>query len=133
MGSMSELVIHQIPVLSDNYLYLAHEPATGAIAVVDPAVSGPVLKAALGLDAADDVAAFAETRHRKDAFRWLDLDRSPIDGPHPVLVVPGRDPGIQCCAAVAMDGRVRPGHDKLGIGALAQYHCDRLERHGARP
>jgi hydroxyacylglutathione hydrolase len=43
---MSVLEIHQIPVLNDNYVYLAHDPETGATAVVDPAVAGPVLDAA---------------------------------------------------------------------------------------
>jgi len=42
---MSVLEIHQIPVLSDNYVYLAHDPASGNTAVVDPAVTGPVLDA----------------------------------------------------------------------------------------
>ena len=42
---MSRLEIHQIAVLSDNYVYLAHDPATGATAVVDPAVVDPVLTA----------------------------------------------------------------------------------------
>lgn len=37
------LEIHQIPVLSDNYVYLVHEPNTQQTAVVDPAVSAPVL------------------------------------------------------------------------------------------
>jgi len=36
------LQIEQIPVLSDNYVYLVHDPATGATACVDPAVSAPV-------------------------------------------------------------------------------------------
>jgi hydroxyacylglutathione hydrolase len=40
---MSVLQVHQIPVLNDNYVYLAHCPESGATAVVDPAVSGPVL------------------------------------------------------------------------------------------
>lgn len=43
---MAVLDIHQIPVLNDNYVYLAHEPETGSTAVVDPAVAGPVLDAA---------------------------------------------------------------------------------------
>ena len=43
---MSVLEIHQIPVLSDNYVYLAHDPATGDTAAVDPAVVDPVLDAA---------------------------------------------------------------------------------------
>jgi hydroxyacylglutathione hydrolase len=40
---MSELQIRQIPVLKDNYVYLLHDPASGATAVVDPAVAEPVL------------------------------------------------------------------------------------------
>jgi hydroxyacylglutathione hydrolase len=39
------LQIHQIPVLSDNYVYLARDPATGTCAAVDPAVAEPVLAA----------------------------------------------------------------------------------------
>ena len=42
---MSQLDIHQIPVLNDNYVYLVHDPDTGATAVVDPAVGGPVMDA----------------------------------------------------------------------------------------
>lgn len=33
----------RIPVLSDNYVWLVHEPASGATMVVDPAVAAPVL------------------------------------------------------------------------------------------
>lgn len=43
---MSTLEIEQIPVLEDNYVYLAHEAASGATAVIDPAVAEPVLAAA---------------------------------------------------------------------------------------
>ncbi|CAG1020402.1 hydroxyacylglutathione hydrolase [Methylomonas sp. LL1] len=39
------LEILQIPVLTDNYIYLLHEPSTGQTAVVDPAVAEPVLDA----------------------------------------------------------------------------------------
>lgn len=42
---MSELVIRQIPALKDNYIYLLHEPTTGATAAVDPSVAAPVLSA----------------------------------------------------------------------------------------
>ena len=31
------LEVIQIPVLSDNYVYLAHDGATGETAVIDPA------------------------------------------------------------------------------------------------
>ncbi|MCF8483198.1 MAG: hydroxyacylglutathione hydrolase [Rhodospirillum sp.] len=40
---MSKLDIHQIPVLSDNYIYLVRCQATGACAVVDPAEAEPAL------------------------------------------------------------------------------------------
>ena len=43
---MSKLEIHQVAVLSDNYVYLAHDAETGATAVVDPAVVEPVMAAA---------------------------------------------------------------------------------------
>lgn len=39
------LEIHQIPVLSDNYVYLAHDAGTGATAVVDPATTDEVFAA----------------------------------------------------------------------------------------
>ena len=43
---MAPLDIVQVPVLSDNYVYLAHDAASGATAVVDPAVAAPVIAAA---------------------------------------------------------------------------------------
>lgn len=37
------LQIHALPVLQDNYIWLLHDPATKATAVVDPAEAEPVL------------------------------------------------------------------------------------------
>jgi hydroxyacylglutathione hydrolase len=37
------LDIARIPVLSDNYVWLVHEPESGETAVIDPAVAEPVL------------------------------------------------------------------------------------------
>lgn len=42
---MAGLIVEQIPVLNDNYVYLLHEPESGATGVVDPAVAEPVLDA----------------------------------------------------------------------------------------
>ena len=42
---MSGLQIIQIPVLSDNYVYLVHEPIDGLTGVVDPSIAEPVLGA----------------------------------------------------------------------------------------
>ncbi|MFN4282909.1 MAG: hydroxyacylglutathione hydrolase [Alphaproteobacteria bacterium] len=36
------LDIHRIPALTDNYLWLVREPASGAVAVVDPADPAPI-------------------------------------------------------------------------------------------
>jgi hydroxyacylglutathione hydrolase len=41
---MAQLQIEQIPALSDNYVYLLHEPRAGMTAVVDPGVAAPVLE-----------------------------------------------------------------------------------------
>src|ERR671917_44473 len=37
------LEIVRIPALSDNYIWLVHEPASGETVVIDPAVAEPVL------------------------------------------------------------------------------------------
>ena len=42
---MAKLVIHRVPVLRDNYVWLAHEASSNLTAAVDPAVVGPVLAA----------------------------------------------------------------------------------------
>jgi hydroxyacylglutathione hydrolase len=42
---MSEFAIRQLLVLKDNYVYLLHDAASGATAVVDPSVADPVLAA----------------------------------------------------------------------------------------
>jgi hydroxyacylglutathione hydrolase len=40
------LEVARVPVLSDNYVWLVHDPASGDTAAVDPAVADPVLEAA---------------------------------------------------------------------------------------
>ena len=42
---MDELIIRQLPVLTDNYIYLINDPETRATAVVDPAEAAPVQRA----------------------------------------------------------------------------------------
>ena len=41
---MAQLEIELLPVLSDNYAYLVHDPGAGVTAVVDPPVVEPVLR-----------------------------------------------------------------------------------------
>ncbi|MCQ8278739.1 hydroxyacylglutathione hydrolase [Acetobacteraceae bacterium KSS8] len=42
MANGSELDIRPIPILSDNYVWRLRDRSSGAVAVVDPAVAGPV-------------------------------------------------------------------------------------------
>lgn len=46
---MPPLEIHPVPALTDNYVYLLRDPATGAAAAVDPSLAEPVLAAAASL------------------------------------------------------------------------------------
>src|SRR5688572_26387902 len=39
----SRLEIARVPALSDNYVWLVHEPGSGETVVIDPSVSDPVL------------------------------------------------------------------------------------------
>jgi len=41
---MTQLQIEQIPILSDNYVYLIHEPQAAVTGAVDPGVAPPVLE-----------------------------------------------------------------------------------------
>ncbi len=41
--TMTQLDIHQVPVLSDNYVYSVREPEETVVGVVDPAMVEPVL------------------------------------------------------------------------------------------
>ncbi|MQX38515.1 hydroxyacylglutathione hydrolase [Roseospira navarrensis] len=97
---MPRLLIEQVPVLSDNYVYLIHEPDSGETAVVDPSVSGPVLEAAARLGWR--ITHILNTHHhgdhtggnrdikratgctivgnRKDAGRIPDLDIGVVEG-----------------------------------------------------
>ena len=40
------LEVMRIPALSDNYIWLMHDSASGDTVVIDPAVADPVLEAA---------------------------------------------------------------------------------------
>lgn len=54
----------RIPALSDNYIFLLHEPQENIAAVVDPAVAQPVLKQLRSLDAR--LVAIFNTHHHHD-------------------------------------------------------------------
>lgn len=56
--------IHRIPVLSDNYIFLLHDDATGDAVVVDPAIAPPVLELLEKLGAS--LLAIWNTHHHSD-------------------------------------------------------------------
>jgi len=104
---MSRLQIHQIPVLRDNYVYLAHCAESGETAVVDPAVAGPVLKEAEALGWR--ISLILNTHHHHDHVggnREIQQQTGcRIIGP---AYDAGRIPGI--------DAEVREG-DRVQVGA----------------
>ncbi|WP_022727629.1 hydroxyacylglutathione hydrolase [Fodinicurvata sediminis] len=90
---MAQLEIKQIPVLSDNYVYLVREAGSGAVAVVDPAVSKPVLETAdqLGWK----ITHILNTHHHPDHVGG-NLDIKKATGCHIIGPAPdeARIPGI---------------------------------------
>ncbi|MBD2103557.1 hydroxyacylglutathione hydrolase [Leptolyngbya sp. FACHB-261] len=56
--------VHRLPVLSDNYIFLLHDPASSTAAVVDPAQAEPVLQQVRILDAR--LVAIFNTHHHGD-------------------------------------------------------------------
>ena len=56
--------IHRLPVLSDNYIFLLHDPQQAIAAVVDPAEAAPVLAALQSLNA--QLVAIFNTHHHGD-------------------------------------------------------------------
>ncbi len=56
--------IYRLPVLSDNYVFVLHDPVSNTAAVVDPAVAEPVLAKLEELDAT--LVAIFNTHHHGD-------------------------------------------------------------------
>lgn len=56
--------IYRLPALSDNYIFLLHDPQTQTAAVVDPAEAAPVLECLKRLNA--DLVAIFNTHHHGD-------------------------------------------------------------------
>ncbi len=58
------IIIHRLPALQDNYIFLLHDPATATAAVVDPAEPWPVLECLDSLGAT--LTAIFNTHHHGD-------------------------------------------------------------------
>lgn len=66
---MPQLEVELLPVLTDNYVYLLRDPATGTSGVVDPGVAEPVLRRLAELDRGLDWALI--THHHGDHIAGL--------------------------------------------------------------
>lgn len=106
------LDVEIVPVLSDNYVWLAHEPASGETAVVDPAVAAPVLEAAA--NRGWRITHILNTHHHGDHVGGnLEIKRATgctIVGPKPDAA---RIPGIDI--AVDEGDRVRLGQEEAEV------------------
>lgn len=116
------LQLHQIPVLRDNYVYLARDPVSGACAAVDPSVADPVLAALNGLGwrlthilnthhhqdhVGGNLALKAATRctiigHSRDASRIPGIERGVAEGDEVAI-------GAQTARVIEVYGHTR-GH-----------------------
>ena len=103
---MAALDIRQIPVLKDNFIYLARDPASGAVAVVDPAVAGPVLNEAKSLGW--KITHILNTHHHGDHVGG-NMEIKEATGC--TIVGPGHDPD----RIPGMDVQVRDG-DTYDLG-----------------
>ena len=106
------LDIQIVPVLSDNYVWLAHEPASGATAVIDPAVAAPALAAAKARGWR--ITHILNTHHHGDHVGGnLEIKKATgctIVGPKPDAA---RIPGID--VAVDEGERVRLGEEEAEV------------------
>ena len=103
---MATLEIEQIQVLKDNFVYLAREPLSGAVAVVDPSVTAPVLERARTLGWR--ITHILNTHHHPD-HTGGNLEIKAATGC--VIVGPGHDPD----RIPGMDIQVRDG-DRYDLG-----------------
>jgi hydroxyacylglutathione hydrolase len=117
---MARLEIERVPVLQDNYVWLAREPAAGLVAAVDPSVAEPVLAAARRRDWR--ITHVLNTHHHPDHTGGnLEIKRATgctIVGPsHDRERIPGIDVEVSDGGTYAFGGETAeiffvPGHTR---------------------
>ena len=109
---MSSLDIRQVPVLSDNFVYLLHDTLTGKTACVDPAVGAPVVDTArkLGWDISDILVTHPHYDHTDGIPDIVEAFGSKVYGSrHDYGEIPKCDHGV-------MDGdTVEIGHSTAKV------------------
>ncbi|MCZ0903872.1 hydroxyacylglutathione hydrolase, partial [Microcoleus sp. HI-ES] len=116
--------VYRLPVLSDNYIFLLHDPDRHTAAVVDPARSQPVLEQLQALGA--ELTAIFNTHHHRD---HIGGNQELIDSFPQIKVyggaedrgrIPGQQVFLQAGDRVEFAGRTAevfflPGHTKAHI------------------
>ena len=116
--------VYRLPVLSDNYIFLLHDPDRRTAAVVDPAASEPVLQQLSSLGA--ELTAIFNTHHHSDHVGGNQqlIDRFPqikvYGGAEDRGRIPGQQVFLQAGDRVEFAGRSAsiffvPGHTKAHI------------------
>ena len=126
---MATLEIEQVPVLTDNYVYLVHEPDSGETAVVDPAVARPVLEAAARRGWR--ITHIWNTHHHGDHTGGnqeikLATGCTVVGNRHDAARIPGLDVGVADGETVSLGDQVArvfevPGHT---VGHIAYWFGD---------
>ncbi|MEG4348242.1 hydroxyacylglutathione hydrolase [Microcoleus sp. LAD1_D5] len=116
--------VYRLPVLSDNYIFLLHDPDRHTAAVVDPARSQPVLEQLQALGA--ELTAIFNTHHHRDHIGGNQelIDRFPqikvYGGAEDRGRIPGQQVFLQAGDRVSFANRTAevffvPGHTKAHI------------------
>ena len=101
--------VYRLPVLSDNYIFLLHDPDRRTAAVVDPAASEPVLQQLISLGA--ELTAIFNTHHHSDHVGGNQqlIDRFPqikvYGGAEDRGRIPGQQVFLQAGSRVEFAGR----------------------------
>ncbi len=116
--------VYRLPVLSDNYIFLLHDPDSHTAAVVDPARSQPVLEQLQALGA--ELTVIFNTHHHSDHIGGNQelIDRFPqikvYGGAEDRGRIPGQQVFLQAGDRVSFANRTAevfflPGHTKAHI------------------
>ncbi|MGB3616062.1 MAG: hydroxyacylglutathione hydrolase [Elainellaceae cyanobacterium] len=129
--------IYRLPVLSDNYIFLLHDPQQAIAAVVDPAEAAPVLSTLRSLNA--ELVAIFNTHHQGDhvggnARLLKEFPQAAVyGGDRDRGRIPGQQVYLNEGDRVTFGGRTAqvyfvPGHTKAHIA----YYFEPLREAGSR-
>jgi hydroxyacylglutathione hydrolase len=107
------LEIVRIPVLSDNYVWLMHDPASQETVVIDPAVAEPVLAEAASRGWR--ITQIWNTHWHPDHTGGNDQIKASVESASEICVITG--PAAEAARIPSLDRMVGEG-DRVTIGAI---------------